>query len=145
MSKGKRREKQAAELYEAAGFETFRPQESKYGETDMFGKFDIFVMPTPDSRSNVPRLAQVKCNRPKGYSTWFAECVERFSGAEVVPELLACYDREGWRLIGLCPDLQTCETFVDERETDEFGDGVVEYLTEFEDLADRGRPFGVTD
>lgn len=143
MSKGKRRERQAAELYERAGYETFRPQESKFGETDMFGLFDILALGNGEVR-----MAQVKSNRAAGLEAWTDEVTERFAEngthpAGIYADYLVCHDREGWRFIGACDGTGQWEVFVDEREghdplespwsigsgtSYDMGEGVVEYL-----------------
>lgn len=137
MSKGKRNEREAAEIYETAGFDTFRPQESKFGETDMFGLFDLLAIPAdPDADA---RLVQVKTNRAEGIESWVEEAV-RYNGVGRRVEMLVAYDGQGghdpvpkrWRLIG--PDLAgetvTHSDRIDERADDvpASGEGVTEYL-----------------
>lgn len=145
MTKGKRRERQASELYEQAGYETFRPQESKWGETDMFGLFDILAIPGRHEdrtaihpRETSVRLAQVKSNRASGIEQWCRD-VTGLLGGPVKADFLVCHDREGWRL--LCPysdkmhkkpvPIDSIEPYilVDERELDcNMGEGIIEYL-----------------
>lgn len=145
-AKGNRREREAKEAYEAAGYVVFKPQESQWDETDMFGMFDLFAMPTPECRDVRPRLSQVKSNAPRGYQAWFENVIETFGPAPVVPEFLTCYDNEGWRLIGLAPDGETATTYLDEREMDcAMGDGLAEYLQEYGHETAVNQPFGVTD
>ena len=133
MSKGKRNEREAANLYERAGYETFRPQESKFGETDMFGLGDILAV-HPDRQ---PVFAQVKTNGPDGYKNWFGDC------AKLLPPCFEThyaikYDYEGWRLLVDRPVGNGYVEAVDEREISDigpnhhsersFGDGVVDFL-----------------
>lgn len=121
-AKGARRERQAAELYERAGYETYRPQESKFGETDIFGLFDLLAVPTSGGQ---PVLTQVKSNVAKGIEEWCEDVDGRF-GAGVEFQFLVCHDREGWRIIRPYGEPVTV---LDEREMDvSMGDGVVEYL-----------------
>lgn len=149
MSKGYRREKQAAELYNKAGYETYRPPRTKFNETDMWGLFDMIAVPGTDDnnkrvlRENAPiRFVQVKSNRASGIEAWCTEVAERFRGP-CVADFLVCYDREGWRL--LSPTLKrndngtvAHETLIDERGLDcEMGGVLVSYL---QDARPVGKP-----
>lgn len=137
MSKGKRNEREAAEIYEAAGFDTFRPQESKFGETDMFGLFDILAI-KPDSHTET-RFVQVKTNRPEGVEAWVEEAYP-YAGLGRLVEMVVAYDGHGgphpvpkrWRLIQPEPmgDAVEPEDRVDERNdtVPAEGEGVAEYL-----------------
>lgn len=129
MSKGKRRERQADDIYADAGYVTFRPPRTKYDETDIFGLFDLLAI----GHGHV-RLIQVKGTSSNvAYGPWF-EAVKgwvhdnvRRPPRSLVHDFVICYDREGWRLIGEGGDGP--ETFVDERELDcNMGDGLREYL-----------------
>ena len=125
MTKGKRRERQAAELYQEAGYETYRPQESKYGETDMFGLFDMVAVGPVRSY-----WVQVKSNRAEGIEA-FCEDTSWLQELELHGVvMLVCYDNEGWRLIApRGPDSH--RTLVDERDMDvNMGEGLVAYLEE---------------
>ena len=138
MSKGKRNERRAAELYEQAGFRTFRPQESKFGETDMFGLFDIMAIPPANSHCPV-HLIQVKTNRASGIESWLEDADPFHCIGTTQPVFLVAYDGQGghnpipqrWRLIrhGVS-DAGPKEEWVDERDEDVRGDGegVVRYL-----------------
>lgn len=67
MSKGTRRERECAEIYQRAGFATYRPATVQYGENDVFGLFDLLaVSPDCDAVHGV----QVKSGRPDGLSDW---------------------------------------------------------------------------
>lgn len=123
MSKGKRRERQAAGLYERAGWETFRPQESKYGETDIFGLFDLLAI---GSAPEPTHLVQVKSNRAAGINDWSEETLH-YAADGVRVRMLVCHDREGWRILDPVPG--GYRTVLDERDRDyQMGDGVVAYL-----------------
>lgn len=125
MSKGKRREREAAELYERAGYETFRPQESKFGETDMFGLFDLVAV----QQGQYVRFAQVKSNKASGIEAWMKEVVADFPVSTAAFDFLVCHDRQGWRLFEV--GLQDNAPLVDERSMDcQMGEGVVEWLSE---------------
>lgn len=125
MSKGKRREREAAELYEQAGYETYRPQESKWGETDIFGLFDVLaIKPGEDSL-----FAQVKSNRVRGIREWFRDVEDVLGPGPARVHYLVAHDGEGWRLAQRSGD--GYEWFVDERDRDvTMGAGVVEYLSD---------------
>jgi hypothetical protein len=138
MSKGKRAEREAAEHYEAAGYRTFRPQESQYGETDIYGLFDILAVPPAGANDKV-RLVQVKSNRAAGIEAWTEEAMAYYSSSVHV-EFLVRYDGEPgphtpperWRLI--CPfqdPFNRHETVLDERDDDVAGggEGLTEYLS----------------
>lgn len=134
--KGKRTEREAASLYEDAGYRTFRPQESKFGETDMFGLFDVLaILPRrfEDIVANPVRLVQVKSNTASGIHEWVEETQE-FLQPGVTAEYLVKTDREGWRLmkpVNVTDTGWTYRTEVDERKQDvNIGEGVRAYLEE---------------
>lgn len=135
--KGKRNERDAQKLYQEAGYETFSPQESKYGETDIFGQFDILAI-HPDNGGPV-RLVQVKSNQPGSMSGWAEESM-KYAVKGVVVELLTAYDGHGgpnptpkrWRLVMPVthgPGIDLLDR-VDERneDTPADGEGIIEYL-----------------
>lgn len=121
--KGNRRERQAAELYERAGYETYRPQESKYGETDIYGLFDILAVgwaPEPT------HLVQVKANRAAGIEDW-SEAALAHAAEGVRVRMLVCHDREGWRVLDPVPG--GYQVVCDEREQDcAMGEGLAAFL-----------------
>lgn len=121
--KGARRERQLRDLYERAGYETFSPQESKYGETDIFGEFDVLALgPEPEP----VHLVQVKANQPASIRAWCEPALE-YARDGVRVRLAVCYDREGWRFIDPVPGGH--QTVLDERDQDvPLGEGVVEFL-----------------
>lgn len=141
MSKGKRRERECADIFEEAGFRTYRPQESKWGETDIFGLFDILAVPGPGDLGQV-RLIQVKSNGARGIESWAHDALA-YASHTVRVQFAVCYDREGWRLIdpydtGTGVDWRTV---YDEREDSHaMGGGLTDYLLhEYETLI-RGSP-----
>lgn len=124
MSKGKRRERQAAEIYEGAGWQTFRPQESPYGETDMFGLFDLVAV-NPNKHID---WVQVKANDNNLSMGPFFESAETLLPANNTAVYLICYDREGWRMVWGTAD-GNFETELDEREMNcKMGEGLSERL-----------------
>lgn len=135
--KGKQNERRAAELYERAGYRPWRPQESKWGETDIYGLFDVMAVPGPGALGKV-RLCQVKSNRAQGIEAWCEDACAYASKAVHV-EFLVRYDGEPsahtpgprWRLLSPTEDgTGGYRTMVDERKdgTPADGEGVVEYL-----------------
>jgi len=123
MSKGKRRERQADEAYDEAGFATYRPQESKFGETDIFGLFDLLAIGTGPEPTH---LVQVKANRAEGVERWAESAIE-FARTGIRVRMLVCHDREGWRVIDPSPDGYT--TVFDGRDRDgAMGEPLVEFL-----------------
>lgn len=124
MAKGRRREREAAELYERAGYETFRPQESKYGETDMFGLFDMVAL----GPGLYTHWVQVKANAENTSLTAFYNQAKDLLPERSIPIYMICHDRQGWRV---ARDHATGYTWVvDEREQDcKMGEGVVDYLS----------------
>lgn len=126
-SKGQRREREARELYEQAGYEVQPFRGTRYEEKDGFELFDFVAI-----ADGYPRFVQVKANQLRNASGFFEECVDRFGGARIHADLVVCYDREGWRLLDPVhgPDRNPePKTFVDERELDvSMGDGLAWYL-----------------
>lgn len=94
-AKGARREREARQHYEAAGYAVQPFYGRRYGETDGFNLFDLIAL-APERE---PHLVQVKSNRAAGIVDW-ADSVTELCGRAPVRCLYAvCYDREGWRLI----------------------------------------------
>lgn len=129
MSKGSRREREAVDLYQRAGFATYRPATVRFGENDIFGLFDILaVSPAHDS----VRAVQVKSNRATGIEAWTRHTA-LWRRLGWVTEYLVPIDNAGWRLIDCNHAVNDwwSKTVVDEREMDcSMGEGVVEYLNE---------------
>ena len=127
MSKGKRHERECAGIYEDAGYKTFRPQESQWGETDIFGLFDLIAVPPCGSRSRAC-LVQVKTNRRQGVLKW-CENALRFRSRAIRPEYATKYDHEGWQLAIPTPDGPM--DVLDERDYDQrIGEPMRGYLAE---------------
>ena len=123
MSKGRRRERQADELYSNAGYETFRPPRSKFGETDMLGLFDIMAVKVGEP----VRFIQVKSNQVSDVNGWIRNA-RRFCDPDYVAlDYLVCHDYNGWRFIQESAD--GYETVFDERKHDcNMGEGITEYI-----------------
>lgn len=124
MTKGTRRERQAVELYQRAGYATYRPATVQYGENDVFGLFDLLAVSPSHHRV---RGVQVKSNRAAGVRAWSRQTwLWRRLGW--VTEYLVPVDGQGWRLID-CRD-KGHVTVYDGRETDDkMGEGLVEHLS----------------
>ena len=124
MSKGTRREQQACEIYENAGYTTYRPATVQFGENDVFGLFDVIAM----SPNRKPRYVQVKSNGARGITQWTEDVCSLVPFEHAVCEFAVPYDREGWRLIQVSQDGR--EDVYDEREQwdGKIGEGLTNYL-----------------
>lgn len=111
MGKGSRNEREARDLYEAAGYQVYRPATVRFGENDLFNLFDLVAM-HPD---RVPRYVQVKSNRASGINQWCDDVRALCPPEHTVPEFVVKHDREGWRVIQ--PTTDGHETMLDGRET----------------------------
>lgn len=121
--KGNRRERECLELYERAGYRCYKPQESQWGETDMFGLFDLVAV-----RSGSPvDFVQVKSNRATGIEDWAEEAGGLLSDVPARATFAVCHDRGGWRLIRAYSE-GTYGVHYDGRDHPGMGEGLVEYL-----------------
>lgn len=123
--KGDRRERDAVEIYNGAGYRCERAVQANYGtRSDWFGMFDIMAMaPGTDFR-----LAQVKSNTASGVQDWMRR-VERLLPPGLEADFLVCHDRQGWRMLRPVEGDQSYETVVDERKMDcNMGEGVRDWL-----------------
>jgi len=127
MSKGSRREREAVEIYQQAGFATYRPATVRYGENDIFGLFDILAVSPSNSAVHA---VQVKSNRASGIRSWSRHtALWRRLGWRTMYAVPV--DNEGWRVLEPVTKHLDAEpvTKVDERELScDMGDGVVEWL-----------------
>lgn len=124
MTKGQRNERKAAECYQAAGYETYRPETSKWDENDVFGLYDMLAF-----KPGELRMIQVKTNRAAGVRSWMptARAFESVSG--VCVDFAVRHDREGWRLMQ--PTSDGYETVYDGRDSDaNMGEGLSAFLSE---------------
>jgi hypothetical protein len=125
MSKGTRREKEACEIYEQAGYTTYRPATVQYGENDVFGLFDLIAV----DPVRPPRFVQVKSNRASGINDWMDDAVALMPPEHAVVEFLVCHDRQGWRLAQ--PTESGYEWVYDGRDSEaSMGDPLTEVLSE---------------
>lgn len=124
MGKGSRRERQAVDIFKAAGWATYRPATVQYGENDVFGLFDILAVHPDWDR---PRAVQVKANANRGIMAW-RDHTWLFRRTGFATDYLVCYDNSGWQLSAVT-DAEH-RTLVDERGTDcTMGELVTDYLT----------------
>lgn len=123
MSKGTRREREAAEIYGRAGFATYRPATVTYGENDVFGLFDVIAISPLHDRV---RGVQVKSNGARGIRDWCRH-TSLWRQHGWATRYLVPYDNKGWRLIEC--DCKGTHTIYDGRENDQcMGEGLVEFL-----------------
>lgn len=141
MAKGNVVEREAQELYEAAGYSVFRPQKNRYGPTDMFGLYDFLAAPYRVSGERLPILGQVKSNQTRGAKEHFKESLDLFDTEHVEIHYLVRLDGEGghhptpprWKVAVPTEDAATVGNYtwaVDERDEDvpADGEGVVRWL-----------------
>lgn len=134
MSKGSQRERQAASLYQRAGYATYRPATVRFGENDIFGLFDLLAVSPSDSRV---RAVQVKSNGARGIRSWMRHTA-LWRRLGWVTEYAVPVDGEGWKLMQSHED--TYRTVYDERKDEDVGahrdtplnlvEGLVRYLEE---------------
>jgi len=123
--KGDRRERQAVELYERAGYKVERCHGVRWGRTDWYGHFDLMAV-----RPDRFRFIQVKSNAASGINE-INQWAEMWAPDAIQYDMLVCHDREGWRLIRCWPEGDTYTTVVDERDMDcQMGDGVADHLSD---------------
>jgi len=118
-SKGSRRDREAREVFEDAGFVTEKSVPAKYGRTDWFGGLFDFMAARPGTAF---RLVQVK----GGSASGIREMVE-WAGSNlptnVEAEYAVYYKQEGWRLVRTDVD-GSYATLYDERKDDDVGPNV---------------------
>lgn len=135
MSKGTKRERQAVQLYQRAGYATYRPATVRFGENDIFGLFDLLAVSPSDA---AVRAVQVKSNRAKGVRAWMRHTA-LWRRLGWTTEYLVPIDREGWKLMQPVDDGSYRTVYSEEkdsrvgpnRHTDlNIGDGMVIFLRE---------------
>jgi hypothetical protein len=123
MGKGSRREREAAAIYQRAGYATYRPATVQYGENDIFGLFDLLAV-IPDCEH--VRAVQVKSNRASGIEA-FTRQTWLWRRLGWMTEYAVPVDNEGWRLLHCTDSGHQC--VYDGRENDEnMGDGLAAFL-----------------
>jgi Holliday junction resolvase len=122
MGKGTRRERQAVELLQSAGYATYRPATVAFGENDVFGLFDVLAV----APHLPPRAVQVKSNRANGIRSWM-DHTALFRSVGFETEFWVCHDTKGWRV--LRPDETGHTAAFDGRESGaSMGDPLVQWL-----------------
>lgn len=113
-AKGDRRERQAREILEAAGYAVETPNATPYPQehgVDFFGVFDIMAFKPGEK----PLFVQVKSNRASGIRSFSERCVEHNIPFDYVDvEFWICHDGDGWRIAEISED--GYEYVVDERD-----------------------------
>lgn len=124
--KGDRRERQAKNILESAGYNVETPNSTPYPQgygVDFFGLFDFIAFKDGEK----PIFGQVKSNGARGIRSFPEECKEvqfPFDFAEI--EYWVCYDGEGWRIIELTED--GSEDVYDGRDNNKnMGEGAIEF------------------
>lgn len=124
MTKGSRRELEAADILKSEGWAVYRPATVQFGENDVFGLFDILAI-NPDMAGG-PLAIQVKSNGNRGIMRWQAQ-TWLFRRCGFLTDYWAIHDREGWRVTVVTDRKRNIR--VDERDRDvPIGEGVREYL-----------------
>lgn len=127
MSKGARRERQAREIYEQAGYWVYSPQNVTYGDNDLWNLFDLACFHAPAGEF---RFVQVKSNGARGIRKWSTVAKHFQDSSECVQaDFVIPYDNEGWRLVR--PSDGSHTTVYDERESDcPMGEGLTRFITQ---------------
>lgn len=128
--KGDRRERQAKEILEEAGWQVCTPNYDRYRNTDFFNAFDLMAM-RPEEK---PKFIQVKSNRAEGIQDFVERVREFVNFRSVSVEYWICHDNEGWRVLDILPENmqgnRTYRTVLDERDLDcNMGQHLVESFT----------------
>lgn len=121
--KGSRREREARDIYENAGYKVEKSVSQRYDRTDWYNHFDLMA-----TRRDDFRLCQVKSNRASDVQT-ILDWANQYLPAWVTVDVLVCHDRDGWRLLRLLPRADRYVTVVDEREEEcRMSERVTSYL-----------------
>lgn len=127
MSKGTKRERQARDLYSAAGWMAWRPKTGTNpyaGDPDVFEEFDVMAIHPLTGEFHA---VQVKSNGARGLKS-YSRRMWPYTGAGMEAMYLVPYDRDGWRLIRVHGP-EEWSSPVDERNEDcAMGEHVVEFL-----------------
>lgn len=112
-SKGDRRENQAKNILEDAGYRVETPNYTRWENTDFFNLFDMMA-----SKRDGLKFIQVKSNSTQGclkeideacdFLPWQSDCIEL--------EVWVCYDKQGWRVQRYSND--GWQVILDERDLD---------------------------
>lgn len=124
MPKGTRREREAREIYERAGYWVYSPQNPKYGDNDLWNLFDLAAFRVTDGQL---RFVQVKSNGARGITKWCNKA-RHFQTAGVEADFVVPYDRQGWRLIQPTADGYHTTLYDERNKGGNMGEGLEEYL-----------------
>lgn len=122
-SKGDRREREAREIYEAAGYQAAPFRSWAFGDSDGFNDFD-FVAMHPEAK---PEFVQVKSNSARGVRDLCDRVGQEYPTQHTNIRYAVAHDASGWRLIDIDESGKT--VLVDERDLScNMGDRVTDYL-----------------
>lgn len=125
-SKGNRREREAREFYERAGFWVYSPPNQQFCDTDVWGLFDLMCFRVTDGSM---RFVQVKSNGASGVREWMHRAQHFEEVPNVTVDFLVPHDGEGWRLIQTTDDGRAYTCVLDERNEEcSMGEHVTEFL-----------------
>lgn len=123
MSKGTRRERQAVDILQEAGYATYRPATVRFGENDVWGLFDVLAI----APHRPLRAVQVKSNTAAGVRAW-SRHTRLWRAHGWTTEYWVPVDNRGWRVLR-CTGTEGHETVYDGRESDAaIGKGLVAFL-----------------
>lgn len=124
--KGDRRERQAREILEEAGYTVETPNSTPYPQgygVDFFGLFDFMAFRDGDK----PLFGQVKSNGFRGIRSFPDDCVDKNVPFDYVDvEYWTCYDGDGWRIAEVTPEGHT-EVYDERDATVNMGEGAIQY------------------
>lgn len=122
--KGDRRERQAAGIYQRAGYDTQQARGTRFAEKDWWGLYDLAAF--SDARNEL-RLVQVKSNRAAGIEQWVTNARPFNELCDVVTDFLVAHDRKGWRC--LRPTAKGYACVYDGRDSAlDMGEGITEWI-----------------
>lgn len=122
--KGTTNERKLREAYQRAGFWLYSPNNSMYGDNDLFNLFDMVAF---CPRTGVMHYTQCKTNRVERINAWFHDASPlEVPGVRCVRYAVR-HDQTGWRLAG--PTQNGYEWLYDGRDTEHcIGEGLTQYL-----------------
>lgn len=140
MGKGRKKDKEAREIFKDAGYTVEKSTPMTYGRTDWWGLFDFMAV----SPRGV-HFVQVKSAKNVSGISEMAAWYEEHAPESLTCEYLIYHDNEGWRRIVIDPDSDgktAYRTAYDERKDDRvqphvgtdynLGDGMIEHLSRSE-------------
>lgn len=124
--KGNRREREAREFYESAGYWVYSPPNQQFCDTDVWGLFDLVCFRVTDGSM---RFVQVKSNGASGVREWMQQAHHFEDVQNVTVDFLVPHDGVGWRLLQTTDDERAYTCLLDERNKDcDMGDVVTKHL-----------------